>query len=276
MANPYWINTDTAAGAYSTAGNWSGAAVPVATDNVRFTAQYTGIVTTGLNQSAVALTSFLVEDGYSGTIGSLSLGYLQIATSRFEFSGTGESWINLGATAVSPQIFKTASNSAGKRGLYLKGTNITTLNIVGGSVGVAMVHGDVSTITTVRVLGSGSDLILGAGVTLTTIDVYAGKVLINCAATTVRVYGGEVRTRETGAITNLTVYGGTVYPESTGTITNWVQYGGDVDFTRSGAARTITNWKHNGGSWRLDPNVVTRTTQQNSDWPMGVSGNLAA
>jgi hypothetical protein len=51
--------------------------VPRAGDNVRIPASTTWGIAAGLNQSAVALGSFVVEDGYRGAIASAS-GYLQI------------------------------------------------------------------------------------------------------------------------------------------------------------------------------------------------------
>lgn len=267
MANVYWIVAEGTDGNYSTGANWSGGSAPSAGDYVRIP-RGTGNITAGLDQSAVAIGDFIVEDGYTGTIGSSS-GYLIIDPDRFEFSGQGEAWINIGTAAISPQIWKTAQAAEGYRGLYFKGSAIATLNVVSGQVGVAVVHGETSTITTCRVVEAGASVWLGAGVTLTTFEQLDGENILRCAATTVRCHGGQLTTREIGAITTVTVNGGEFVPNSTGTITTLNLNGGSVDCGQSGAARTITTLKRNpGSSFRYDPNVITITTKSAPDYPV--------
>lgn len=256
MAIKKWIGTD---GSYSTAANWSPANVPVNSDTVRIPAGG-GNISSGLNQSAVSLTAFIVEKGYTGTIGSSS-GYLQIVTSRFEFEGSGLSYVDLGTSAISPQVFGTASGGTGTPGLYLLGSALVTLNVTGGSVGLAVGVGETSTVATARLALTGASLWLGTGVTLTTWDNHAGDGIIRCALTTLNVYGGTVLTAEVGAITTVNVKGGTLTPNSTGTITTLNSYGGSVDFRQSDAARTVTTTnKYKGGSININKEAVTYTT----------------
>jgi hypothetical protein len=263
MANVYWIATT--AGSWATAANWSGGAVPVNGDNVRLPAG-TASINAGLDQSAVTLANFIIDEGYAGAIGtpldSGTLAYLQIGCTRFEFAGTGESLINLGSSNIPVQIFDTAIPETGEFGLLLKGSNLTVADIEGGYVGFATIHGETATIATLRVKGAAARVWAGSGCTLTTVENYAGELELRAACTTLSHFKGRTRTSEVGAITTLNVWGGTMLPESTGTITTANLYGGTTNFTGSGEARTVTTLKQNVGSTLLyDPNVLTITTR---------------
>lgn len=256
MAIKKWIGTD---GSYSTGANWSPANVPVNSDIVRIPAG-AGNISSGLDQSAVTLTAFIVEKGYTGTIGS-SAGYLKLVTARFEFDGGGVSYIDLGTSAIAPQVFGTAAGGDGTRGLYLLGSALTTLNVTGGSVGLAVGVGETSTVATARLALAGASLWLGTGVSLTAHDNHAGDAIIRCALTTLNIYGGSVLTSEVGAIATVNVKGGTFTPNSTGTITALNSYGGSVDFRQSDAARTVTTTnKYKGGTISINKEAVTYTT----------------
>lgn len=273
MAAPVWKTT--ADGNYSTAGNWSTGSAPANGDTVRIPAG-TPAITGGLDQSAVVLATFIVEEGMSNAFASIAA-YLKINTARFEFSGTGDAYIDLCTTTVSPQIFKTATPTDGTHGLYLKGTGISVANIVGGDVAIAGLAGETATVVTARVIGSDAALTLGAGVTLTNLQQTSGKVVQRCAASgTVNIYGGEYLSREVGTIATLNAYGGVVKPESTGTITTGLIQGAEVDFTGSGAARTVSTLKHNSGTLIYDPAVLTITTRSAPDFPSRLTGTLGA
>lgn len=246
--------------------------IPVSNDDVRFPAGAGDVA--GTDQSAVALASFIVEEGFSEAIAS-STTWLRITTSRFEFNGSGSSaaYIDLAASAVSPQVFGTPSGGTGVSGLNLIGSAISTVNCVDGSVGIAQRHQESATVSTVRVIGSQAIVTIGAGVSLTSLYVVQGSAYLRCAATTVTTWGGEVRTQETGAITTLNAYGGVVYPNSTGTITTLTVDGAIVEFTTSAVARTVTNLKHNSGTLHYDPAYVTVTTRQAPDNPALLVGS---
>ena len=264
MAYLTWSGAST--GNAGTAGNYSTGSAPVDGDELHYTAvQATNNVTLGLDQSAIQLDQLIMEEGCSTLFGSESLGYLQWdvtdTTGRFEYHGGGQAYIDVGNSIVSPQIFNTFRANTGLRGLYLKGTAIATLSVMGGQVGLASRPGEVSTATTVRVTGRNASVWIGEGVTLTNLHVEDGECELRCAATTVIVYGGKLTTREAGAITNLTTYGGQTFPESTGTITNLTINGGLCDMLGSGAPRTVTTPTVNGGEFRFDPQVVTLTNK---------------
>ena len=266
MATKIWMGTT---GAYGTGSNWVGGSGPSGGDDVRIPAGSGNI--DGSDQSATAIGDFVVEDGYTGTIGSAGTA-LKIDPDAFRFSGTGLAYLDLHSAAIVAEIFKTAAAAPGQRGLFIKGSALTALNITGGSVGVASRAGETATVTTIRVVGSTADVWLGLGVSLTTLYVTAGKVDARCAATTVTIHGGEVTTSEEGAITTINCYGGTLYPQSTGTVTTLNAHGGFIDFTRSGAPRTVTTFKQNPGSTvKYDPSFITFTNRSAPDLPIQLS-----
>lgn len=236
--------------------------IPQATEHVRFAPESASITSaTGLDQSGVAIGDFIVEEGYQGLIGSATLGYLYIDPDRFEFHGSGEAWLHIGAAAIAPQIYDTASPQAGERGLYLCGSAMSVLNVMGGSVGIAVRPGETSTITTARALDG--SLWLGNGVTATNLHAYDGEARVRCAVTTTIQYGGEITSEENGTMTTVTQHGGDYVYQSTGNITTHNFYGGTFDEQQSGAARTVGTRNKYRGSGRILRNkeAVTVTTE---------------
>jgi hypothetical protein len=181
MADKIWIGTD---GNYGTAGNWSPSGVPTTSDSVYLTQDYNGAITAGLDQSAVAIDKFVV-DGYTGKIGTLALGYLQIDPDSFSFNGSDVSFIDVGAAAINLDIRSTAGGGT-TRGLYLKGSAIAVLSLIRGDVGLAHQYGETSTAATIRV--TGGTLVCGTGATLTTIDSYGGTTRLGANVTTLNAY----------------------------------------------------------------------------------------
>lgn len=242
-------------------------AIPVATDDVRIPAD-SGTITSGLNQSAVAIVDFIVEQGYNENIGS-STEYLRIDPDKFEFSATdGTAYIDLGtASSIAPQIYSTGQPVTGERGLYLLGSSIGVLNVAGGHVGVAVRAGETATVATARVMNANASLWLGEGVSLTTWQQHDGGGILRCAATTVLIYDGDLLTQEAGAITTVNQKGGDVVHNSTGTVTTWNLYGGTIDLQQSGAARTISTLNKYLGNWQVLHNkeAVTVTTETRQD-----------
>lgn len=239
--------------------------IPQATEHVRIPAG-SGNISSNLDQSAVAIGDFIREEGHEGTIGSAT-GYLRIDPDRFEHSGSGQAWIDIGTAAISVHIHESGSATTGERGLYLRGTAIATLNVMGGDVGLASLPGELSTVTTIRILGDDTSLWVGNGVSLTTLHQYAGEVRLRCAATTVIIYDGEHTSEENGAMTTVTLKAGEYVFKSTGTITTFHLYGGTLDEQQSGAARTISTLNLYAGSSEVLRNkeAVTHTTETTND-----------
>lgn len=241
---------------------------PRATEHVRFASDSASINSaTGLDQSGTAIGDFIVDEGYAGTIGSASLGYLYIDPDRFEFNGNGVCYLDLFTAAIPVQIYGTAPAQGGSRGLYLRGSGITVASIMGGQVGIASNPGETATVTTVRTLGESTSAWIGNGVSLTNLHQYDGESHLRCGATTVIQYGGSLTSEENGAITTATMKAGTFVACSTGTIATFNLYGGTLDLQKSGAARTISTLNKYRGAWSILRNkeAVTITTETPQD-----------
>ena len=218
MADVTWYGTDTTNPTnVGTGANWSTSSVPTTGDHVRLVAGYTGSISESLSSLAsVALGDFVVEHGFTGSIGKLGTP-LDIQASRFEFHG---------------------------------GT--------GGDVGIASQHGDTSSVSTLR--GHSGLVYVGNGCTLTTVDVYGGRVELQANVTNLNVYGGTVVLAENADATTITVEGGAVDNIGSGDITTATIKGGVLSM-RGGIARTITTLNYYaGGNLEFDDDVVTITT----------------
>jgi len=275
MADKIWVGTT---GDLSVASNWSPSGVPAAADNVYVPAGSGSMSASMSALSTASLTGSLgtveVEAGYSGTIGTKSA-YWQFTPTAFRFAGSGTAYINIEAAAIIPDIRATAIASVtGGAGLYLRGSAISTLS-VGGScvVGLAFFGAETSTATTVRIVSATASVILGTGVTTTTVQCAAGTLTLKAACTTLDIQGGTVTTLGTGAITTVTMDAGTAYFNSSGTITTLTQAGGTVDMLGSGVARTVTTLNHNGGELRQDSGVVTIGTYNKKTGPASITAS---
>jgi hypothetical protein len=264
MADKTWDGTDSGnEGDYSVADNWVASGVPTAADDVSLQYTSTQAINAGLNQSAVAIADFIVNAGYTGSIGDETVAgtptYLQIDPDYFQFAGTGTSYIDLGSAAIDVEIQNTKSAASGKRGLYLKGSAIDDLSVIGGDVGVSYFHDETSTVTDAFVSRQG-DLLIGRGTTLTNGTINGGTLTVHCGATLLTCHEGTLITEHTGAITSIDVYGGEARLNSTGTITNLTIDGGTVDMTYSNLPRTITNLiMYPDSTLIYDDNIVTIT-----------------
>jgi len=261
MAQRTWLGTTSTA--WGTAGNWKEGSVPVSGDEVLISNAAVNNIESGLNQSAVTLDELIFEQGCTVSVGSFSLGYLQVATAYLEVNCSGgQVWLDVGASAITARVISTGSAAIGERGLYLKGSGLTSLSVDSGSVGLADKMGETSTVTNARVVGNGS-LRLGRGVTVTTTQVSNGEMIQQCACTTANVFSGTWTSEGIGAITTLNVYGGTATATSSGTITTANLYGGEADFTRSAIPRTVTTMnlkRDNSPTVLFDDAVLTVTT----------------
>mgnify|MGYP003631744927 CR=1 FL=1 len=246
--------------------------IPVTDDDVTIPATSSVAITLGLDQSAVAIDEFITENG-SPAIATIA-GYLHIKPNSFDLGANAVAYIDMGAEAISGTVRKTAAGATGGRGLYLRGTALATLTVIDGSVGVAFVPGELSTVSRVQTTGPGADVVLGAGCTLTTISAQKGKLEMHSAATTVKVRGAVVRTIGTGAITTVSILGGSFYGNASGTITTLNCEGGTASMMESANARTITNLKVDpGGSIKYDPDIITITNHTAPTSPVSVKAS---
>jgi hypothetical protein len=242
--------------------------IPQTGEHVRWAVDSASINSaTGLDQSSVAIGDFIVEEGCQASFGSESLGYLSIDPNRFEFNGQGEAWLNLTTANIPVQIYGTANPGTGERGLYLRGSNLTVINIMGGNVGLAIRPGETTTATHVRLLGTNPVVALGNGVTLTNLHQYSGEAFVSCGVTTTILYGGRLTSLENGAMTTVTQHGGEYVWRSSGNVTTFNMYGGLFDMQQSGAARTLSTFNKYRGSLQILHNkeAVTVTTETRND-----------
>ena len=270
MATKIWLGDDSGnEGDYGVANNWSPSGVPIAADDVFFVNSSQDVTGT-LDQSGVLLGSFTIRSNYTGTIGTESA-FLQIQTPTADLgsnigSGTpaGSKRLNLdfgSVTAVAIVVTSTATTAAdtNREPLRLLTANAgSTLFVISGKVAVADEPSQASTLTSADI--SDGDLSLGAGLTITTLNITGGTARLNSAATTINIDGGTVETAGSGAVTTVNVNGGTINSNSTGTITAINARAGTTDFLGSQQTRTVTTVTlSRGAQLNIDTGVVTLT-----------------
>lgn len=284
MATVRWKSTSDTN--WATAGNWDTGSVPVGGDTVIF--EHNNIdVLSGLDQSGIAsaLASLTFDASYTGKIGTapdhgtvgtpLKIRASIVNIGRYGGTGTvpaGSSRINLdiNTDACTVNIDNTCRTSADPD---LPPVRIITSNSAAltifqrkGRVGYGVSKlAEVCTITaaTVGILGQqigDCETSIGTGGVLTTLTHLGGKTLIQCAATTVHVASGTLRTEGSGAITTINCINGLTVLNSSGTVTtlNQSQNGG-VDLTMSQVIRAITTANIQNFAKYRDNSVVTGT-----------------
>jgi len=236
--------------------------IPIAGDSVVIP-EDSGDITSGLDQSAVAIVDFIVEEGYQGTIGSLT-GPLRIDPDRFVFHGGGSSefcYIDLTTAVIPAEVRGTSSAGVGEAGLYLIGSAITLLDVQGGSVAFGLLPGLAATLTTgARTRGSTAKLLIGSAAVVPLLQCMAGEVHHENSIADILLTGGTVRTKRAAAVSGVvTVSGGTWYDQSTGTKASVIINGGNVDTTQAGGAVTWTALLPTSGTLKDDKSRLTIT-----------------
>jgi hypothetical protein len=263
---------------WTTAGNWTGAAVPVSTDDVWFE-NSTVDCTYGLGQSAVLLTSLNVAQSYTGNIGLpernvggfaeylYTDGYLAISATttnigRGDGAGSGRIKINFGSTATALNVFNTGSTAeTGLESLLCKGSGANVITVYNGSVGfgvLAQLATETVSITTLRVFGGA--VRTGHACTVTTLDQTGGVVNSWFTVTTCAQNGG-IHYHHFSTMTTVTIDGGVLYWNSISNPTTVnAGSGGAVDFSGNTTAITVTTCNlYAGGTIRDTHGRVTWT-----------------
>jgi len=232
---------------------------PQASDDVVIPASSSEAIDDGLQSlAAISLGEVTIEAGYAYNIGTATE-FLRLTCTAFECRGTGQMWIDLQASDIDANIVNSANVGTGSRGLYLIGSDLNTVTVTGGHVGIAWRGGETATVTTLRV--SGGSVWVGEGTTMTTVYQTAGDVTNRAAATTVTVYGGTYTSEGDQAVTTHNAYGGTSILSSSGTVTTCTMDGGTVDLQKSLKSRTISTFNRYQGTVRRADDVVTITTE---------------
>ncbi len=268
MTVALWLGTDAVDPTdFATAANWSTSLVPGGGDDLIFSNSYNNPMTTGVDRGTTAFDSVHVEEGFTQQIGSYESPLIS-HVAKFEYHGGGIVWADLGDSGGIPvTVTNSGATANGAWGVNLKG-DITTLSVSGGTVAVNVEAGFSGALTALH--ATGGTTVLGSNLTsVTSIDVISGLVETRESVPTVRVYGGEFRTSGSAAITTkLSVYAGNCLLSGSGTIADLLldsDGGSQLDFSKSGIARTVTTIKNNGGSIVYDPNVMTFTTDSSPD-----------
>lgn len=281
----------TADTAWSTAGSWSLGTAPVDTERVAIFDSNVNIA--GSNEAATftnGMAEFDIYHSYTGRIGSVGAGppsssftYLTIEAilstiGKFTgmlppmVGGSPRLMLNYGAVATNITVERTARVSAESayglppvRILAVNSANV--LNVWRGAVGVA-VHTpfEASTFGTINIGnkseeiigGSEADVTVGAGVTLTTLNVNQGTGRVGCAFTTGNVMGGKLLLTGPGNITTLNVRGfsNVIIAKSGGTITTLTTDEGTSVDTSKSSALTITNAALAKGTLKFSGNTT--------------------
>lgn len=236
--------------------------IPIAGDSVVIP-EDSGDITSNLDQSAVAIVDFIVEEGYEGTIGSVT-GPLKIDPDRFIFHGGGTNefcYIDLHTAAIAAEVRGTASVGVGESGLYLIGSAITLLDVQGGSVAFGMLPGLAATLTTgARVRGNTGKLMIGGAAVCPLLQVSAGECHHENSIADILLTGGTIRTKRASAVSGVcTISGGTWYDQSTGTKASVIINGGTADTTQAGGAVIWSALLPTSGTLRDDKARLTIT-----------------
>ena len=282
-------------GDWSDALNWNGD-VPANGDDVVIENNAVDI-DEGLAQGAVTLASLTISQTYTGKIGTTAA-YLAINSTLVDIgayygtaspAGSGRIRLNLGAVQSTVTIHNSATTATDTNyaPIRLLGTHAANvINVRKGTVSIADdVPGEVSTVATLNVsyvsaVSTDANVIIGSGVTLTTLTKIGGAATLECAATTatqtggtltttgsgtittLNAKGGTLTTTGSGAITTANISGGTVYLNSTGTIGDLVITGSPViSFAQSNETRTVSDASIDGSATVIlgDPAVVIFT-----------------
>jgi trimeric autotransporter adhesin len=271
--------------------NWSTGTVPVSSDNVVIQNSAASILY-GLNQPTVILSSLTIDQSFTGTIGlprTNPAGYVEYRGTYLQIrslivtigagSGAGSGRIKLdgGVTQCNLTVHNSGSPAeTGVRAIVWKGTHAgNTVTVHKGSFAAAPFGGEVATIATLKQgyqtnVAGDSDVLLGAGCTLTTVTKSGGSLEINSSLTSLNQSAGET-TIVAGSPGTLSISGGAVHYRTSGTYTlATVSGGGELDFRQDLQPRTGTNTTLKAGGVLRDPAKTVTFTN-----PIAVACRLA-
>lgn len=280
MAVREWLGT-AADGDYTNTSNWKGGVVPIAGDDVYFK-EGAENVDTNLNQSAILLDSFHVEQGYTGLLG-LQETFLQIKSpllyiganpTRTNINGSQRINIDVGS-ATACDIFvdgsATSAVDTAKTPIRLLAANSSSQIFQTDGV-VAVADDPASSSSLALVDSSGGTITLGEGVTLVKLVARgSATVLVQDDVTTVEIFDGTITVKLVAAITTLNSEGGTVIFDSSGTIATANIVSGILDYTNGTVPRALTtlNFGGDGAEIRYDSSLVTiGTVNIAADFPI--------
>jgi hypothetical protein len=214
---------------FLTASNWVGGVAPVSGDDIYLVADHPKEIS---GSSGTEFGALVVEEGYTADC-SLDMSFTSV-----DFSGTGETTLDVRGAAITLEIKQTASGGAGTKGLYIRGDALTGINIESGSVGIAHKPGDTSVVGELRVISG--DVEVGSGVTLTTCYNFGASIDIAASVTTLHVKSGTTNLIESAAATTVDCLRGEFILDSSGTVASlFIDTQGTFSAT-AGDDKTIT------------------------------------
>lgn len=275
------------------AANWSPSGVPATGDDVYVEpnpagADFSMAVSLTLF-AAVSLNSFNVSQGFGGNgaqIGTTSAYLILGGTNNtaiavnigYQYGGTSPSSgsplvrLDLGASLATVNVYNSSQTSSlvNAGPITLLGSHTSNVfNILGGVVSIASDPSETATALTVNASGT---LYLGAGVTLTTLNIFGGQTQIRSGFTTVNQSGGSVSVYGTGTANTYNAQAGTVALNSNGTISTLNIYAANVSLANDPRPKTLTTVTgYNGGSISFNNGVQNSITFTN-----GVTVNAAS
>lgn len=290
MADKIWFGFTTGSEKdYGVADNWSPSGVPVSGDTVTIPSASNDI-TASLSQSAVLLTSFRIEAGYSGTIGvtagntSAAPSYLSIDTDACVINGEGTYYLAFDHASGTPdvEVISTGQANEGGAGCYLKGTgSIDELSILAGYVSIGVRPDESLGFNDGPITVLGGSLTIGAACNLSarTVHVHSGEVFLEDVNSldAINVNGGECTLDGSGTCTTVAVRGTARFVHNTtGTVTTLtIDDGGTVDAMQTGLARTVTNLDLSNGEILYDSNSYTVTNLTAQGKPISLTATQA-
>jgi hypothetical protein len=255
--------------------NWTGGTLPGGGSNVLIDNSDSDIVYS-LNRSGDGTLASLTFGGtFTGTVGMPSVPsnlqgfgywnppYLVIHCTTVNIGGGGGSGSGrikldlINGYSATVNVFSTGSGlEEGIEAVLIRSSTVGdthVVNVISGSVGIAVLTGDVAGVATLRVSGD-AKVRVGVGAAVGTLNQEAGSVTLLCGATTINKIDGTLTVFGTGAATNLTENGGRTVWNSSGNITNLiVGDGGVVDFSGDIRPLTVTNCTIEAGGSIIDP-----------------------
>lgn len=243
-------------------------AVPNGSDTVTLSGLAVKGITSSLDQSALSAAAWFIEAGFRNlAIGSQSQP-LRITPSSLitEGSGSQQWFINVGSANIAPEIRNCPTPSTNIPGLNLTGSNLAAVVHDAGSLALAGLTGETTTCAEIILRGAQAKLVMGAGLTWTTLRTFAGSAVARSNGTTIHATGGKVEMQLAMTVTTINGKGATIIDRSTGTVTTLTLDAGSYDTMQLTGAKTISTLKHNAGQLVENVDLLAITTRSEPDY----------
>lgn len=252
--------------------NWSGLTLPTTSDDVIFEGSAADALF-GLNALTGISLGPIIQTGdiKLGRIEAGQLYYAALKSTSVSITGTS-TLVAIDVESASNATITVNNTAAPPSGqdycVYLKGTDIQTVPVLAGYVGIAAWPGDTATLDSSGIVSGSAGAIIGVGsgatVTGVTLKLDDATAHLWASVPTITT-GGASRLHQWAGNWTTGTFKGTsiayVYGAVTCTTTT-TDYQAVVDGSVSFAAKTLTTWNHYGRSLLYDPyNVVTVTTE---------------